>query len=68
MEEVVTQSLHTDEAFLYSVDLDGKWFRMSPIVRSFEKNPYILVDNTLENIYPMEFTAKFQTHQNDSPT
>ena len=55
-------------SFLAIVDPYGKHFLFSTASRYYTKDMFLVEDETIENIHPYAFIAKFQTHGNDNPT
>ena len=66
LDEDVSNIVHRDECFLYSVDPNTTG--SSPETRYLEQYSYLSLDGTVENTHPYAFSAKFQTHDSDNPT
>ena len=57
-----------DSCFLSTLDVEGEGFKSTPAVRAFEKNRYLTIDDTYEDVHPLKFIAKVQSHDSDNPT
>ena len=66
--ETTSSIVDTDCAFLSTLDLHGEVFKSTPTMRALNQYTYLSEDGTYENVHPLAFMVKVQSHDADNPT
>ena len=66
--DTTSSILNNDSAFLSTLDLCGSGFQPTPATHIVNQHTYLLKDETYEDVHPLAFMAKVQSHDADNPT
>ena len=66
--ETTSGIFDSDCSFLSTLDLKGDGFQSTPATRFLKQSTYLSADETYEDIHPLAFVAKVQSHNTDNPT
>ena len=57
-----------DSCFLSTLVVEEKGFKSTPAVRTFDKDKYLTIDDIYDDVHPLVFVTKVQSHDSDNPT
>ena len=66
--DTTSHILDKDSAFLSTLDLGGSGFTSTPATHAVNQHAYLSRDGTYEDVHPLAFIAKVQSHDADNPT
>ena len=66
--ESISDLFNLDSAYLSTLDLNGERFKSTPATRSLNKHKYLSEDDTHEDLRPLAYFVKIQSHNADNPT